>query len=261
MCPGANYEPGVNSTFGPGVSTPADDPNVTAVGGGNLVTSVGPGLNSTYVRESAFGDPEAPYDIYGIGATVSGGYWGAGGGISAVFGKPFYQKLAKTGSTSWRTVPDVGMQVGGLGYSNLNGTDPGFCNGPAISCSADDSSVLTAYGVNYGGGFYFTIGTSVASPEFVGALALYEQKAGRQGNVNPFLYVAGLAQTNAGGVTAPPAKQYFHRGMQGFDGVYPAGFPSANYDYIYGNGSPDVINLFGLNADGVAGAPQTSTNP
>jgi Pro-kumamolisin, activation domain len=39
MCPGPGYAPGVNSTFGLGVSTPADDPNVTAVGGGNLITT------------------------------------------------------------------------------------------------------------------------------------------------------------------------------------------------------------------------------
>jgi subtilase family serine protease len=263
MCPGPDYAPGVSSTFGLGVSSPADDTYVTAVGGGNLVTSVGPGLNSTYVRESAYGDPEYPYDIYGEGggATVSGGYWGAGGGISSIFPRPAYQTLVNTGSTTWRTVPDVGMQVGGLGFSMLNGRDPGFCDGNAISCSADDSSVLTAYGVHEGGGFYFTIGTSVSSPEFVGALALYEQHAGRQGNVNPFLYKAGAAQTAAGGVTAPPAKQYFHRGMQGFDGYYAGGFPTANYDYIYGNGSPDVVNLFGLNAYGLAGTPQTISNP
>jgi subtilase family serine protease len=261
MCPGPNYAPGVDSTFVAGVSSPADDPNVTGVGGGNLITSVGPGLNSTYVRESAFGDPEYPYDIYGIGANVSGGYWAAGGGVSALFSKPLYQFLANTGSAKFRTVPDVGMQVGGLGFSMLNGTAPGFCNGNAISCSPDDSSVLTAYGVGIGGGFYFTIGTSVSSPEFVGALALFEQRNGRQGNVNYFLYLAGAAQTFAGGVNAPSSKQYFHRGQPGFDGIYSGGFPSKNYDYIYGNGSPNVVNLFGLNPYGIAGTPQTATNP
>jgi subtilase family serine protease len=261
MCPGVNYAPGVDSTFGVGVSTPAADPNVTAVGGGNLVTSAGPGLNSTYVRESAFGDPEYPYDIYGIGANVSGGYWAAGGGVSVVFAQPWYQTGVNTGSSVARTVPDVGMQVGGLGFSMLNGSAPGFCNGNAISCSADDSSVLTAFGVNYGGGFYFTIGTSVSSPEFVGALALYEQRAGRQGNVNPLLYAAGAAQTANGGPSAPAAYQFFHRGMQGFDGAYQGGFPSPNYDYIYGNGSPNVAKLFGLTGFGSAGAPQTTSNP
>jgi subtilase family serine protease len=147
------------------------------------------------------------------------------------------------------------MQVGGLGFSQLNGTSPGFCNGNAISCSPDDSSVLTAFGVGIGGGFYFTIGTSVSSPEFVGALALYEQRNGRQGNVNYFLYTQGAAQT------ANPADHYFHRGQAGFDGYYSASTPSVNYNYIYGNGSPDVVNLFGLNPYGLAGTPQTTSNP
>jgi subtilase family serine protease len=261
MCPGPNYAPGVDSTFGLGVSTPADDPDVTAVGGGNLITSVGPGLNSTYVRESAFGDPEYPYDIYGIGANVSGGYWAAGGGVSSLWPKPDYQNLVGTGSGSFRTVPDVGMQVGGLGFSQLNGRVPGFCNSNAISCSPDDSSVLTAYGVGIGGGFYFTIGTSVSSPEFVGALALYEQRSGRQGNLNYFLYAQGAAQTAAGGVSAPAAQRYFHRGQPGFDGYYAGNFPSANYNYIYGNGSPVVVTLFGLTPYGLAGTPQTKSNP
>jgi subtilase family serine protease len=255
MCPGPNYAPGVNSTFGIGVSSPADDPDVTAVGGGNLITTTGPGLTSKYVRESAYGDPEYPYDIYGIGAVVSGGYWAAGGGVSQIWPKPAYQTLVGTGSSSWRTLPDVGMQVGGLGFSQLNGTSPGFCNGNAISCSPDDSSVLTAFGVGIGGGFYFTIGTSVSSPEFVGALALYEQRNGRQGNVNYFLYTQGAAQT------ANPADHYFHRGQAGFDGYYSASTPSVNYNYIYGNGSPDVVNLFGLNPYGLAGTPQTTSNP
>ena len=110
LCPTANYgTSGANPTFVPGVSTPADDPNVTAVGGGNLVTTATSGsLNSAYVRESAFGDPQAPYDIYGLGQNVSGGYWGAGGGVSPLFAKPLYQVLAKTGSSRWRTLPDVG---------------------------------------------------------------------------------------------------------------------------------------------------------
>ncbi|MGH8396943.1 MAG: S53 family peptidase [Gammaproteobacteria bacterium] len=264
LCPSADYgNPGASPVFVPGVSTPSDDPNVTSVGGGNLITANDGTLNSAYVRESAFADPELPYDIYGIGQNVSGGVWGAGGGISSVFRKPLYQWLANTGSIFWRTQPDVGMQVGGLGYSQLNGSAPGFCDSSAYSCSPDDSSVLTAYGVNYGGGFYFTIGTSVASPEFVGALALFEQQFGkhhRQGNVNYFLYARGALQSLAGGVHAPAAFQFYHRNIPGFDGAWNGGYPSYNYDYIYGNGSPDVRKLFGLKGP-AAGVPQTPSNP
>jgi subtilase family serine protease len=259
-CPTPDYgSPGASPVFVAGISSPSDDPDVTAVGGGNLVTvSAPPSLDSHYVRESAYGDPQAPYDIYGVGQDVSGGYWGAGGGVSSVFLKPAYQYLANTGSSHWRTNPDVGMEVGGLGFS-FNGT---FCD--AISCSLDDSSVRTAYGVGLGGGFYRTIGTSVSSPEFVGALALFEQQLGKRhrlGNVNTFLYAAGAAQTLAGGVHAPAALQFYHRGIPGFDGTYASGYPSQNYDYIYGNGSPDVRKLFNLTRYPAAGLPQTPSNP
>ena len=254
QCPSVDYfYGGTSPTFVPSVSSPADDPAVTAVGGGNLVTtSAPPSLASAYVRESAYADPQEPYDPFGIGVNVSGGAWGAGGGVSTVFQKPLYQVLAKTGSGKFRTLPDVGMAVGG-------------CPGGSISCSDDDSSVVTAYGVGIGGGYFALIGTSVASPEFVGALALFEQQLGkkhhRMGNVNYFLYAAGALQTLAGGTKAPAAFQFYHRNNPGFNGVYYDDFPSYNYNYVYGNGSPDVRKLFGLTRFPAAGVPQTATNP
>jgi subtilase family serine protease len=268
-CPSAEYgfpAGAAGNTFGPGISSPSDDPDVTAVGGGNLITASDGTLNSAYVRESAFADPLFPYDIYGVGQLVSGGFWGAGGGVSSYFKKPLYQLLANTGTFAWRTNPDVGMQVGGEGFSGLAGEAPGFCDGAAISCSPDDSSVLTAYDVDdpLNGGFFFTIGTSVSSPEFVGALAIFEQQFGkhhRQGNVNYFLYAQGANQSLFGGVRAPAEFQFYHRNIPGNDGYWNAGFPSFNYDYIYGNGSPDVRKLFGLEHYPAAGLPQTPSNP
>ncbi len=257
QCPGFAYFTGHNAKFVKSVGTPAADPNVTAVGGGNLVTAhTGGSLDSSYVRESAYGDPREAYSPYGLPHLVSGGYWGAGGGVSTLFRRPDYQKVVTTGSTVYRTVPDVGMQVGGLGFS-YNGA---YCQ--ALSCSLDDSSVWTAYGVGIGGGFYRTIGTSVSSPEFVGALALYIQKTGhRQGNINYYLYHAGAAQTKAGGVTAPDASQYYHRNIPGFDGYWYDTHPSQNYNYINGNGTPDVRKLFGMTAYDPAGTPETPSNP
>lgn len=244
---------GTSPTFVAGVSTPAADPNVTAVGGGNLVTtSSPPSLKSAYVRESAYSDPEVPYDPYGVGTLVSGGAWGAGGGVSAIFKKPLYQVLARTGSAHNRTLPDVGMHVGG-------------CPGLAITCSADDSAVATAYGVGIGGGYIALIGTSIASPEFVGALAVFEQQLGKRhhrlGNANYYLYAVGATQTLLGGTRAPAALQFFHRDNPGYNGVVYDGFPSYDYNYVYGNGSPDVRKLFGMTGYPAAGVPQTSTNP
>jgi subtilase family serine protease len=253
-CPSADYVTGGTApTFVPSVSTPAADPAVTAVGGGNLVTnSAPPSLDSTYVRESAYNDPEVPKDPWGLGVNVSGGAWGAGGGVSVVFDKPLYQYLAKTGSHKFRTIPDVGMQVGG-------------CPGSAISCGDDDSAAVVTYGAGIGGGNYGVIGTSVSSPEFVGALALYEQQLGkknhRMGNANYYIYAMGALQTLAGGTNAPAALQFYHRNNPGYNGVAPDSFPSYNYNYVYGNGSPDVRKLFGLTQYKPAGVPQTTTNP
>ena len=256
-CPTPDYFSGsTTATFVPSVSTPAADPDVTAVGGGNLVTtSSTTTLTSAYVRESANADPEVPYDIYGFGTNVSGGYWGAGGGVSTIFKKPLYQLLANTGSSKWRTIPDVGMQVGGCPF------------GISLSCDPDDSSVITAYDVDdtVNGGFFQLIGTSVASPEFVGALALFEQQFGKKnhrvGNVNTYLYAAGALQTLLGGTKAPAEFQFYHRNNPGYNGVVHDNFPSYNYNYVYGNGSPDVRELFGLTGYKAAGVPQTATNP
>jgi hypothetical protein len=53
----------------------------------------------------------------------------------------------------------------------------------------------------------------------------------------------------------------YHRNIPGFDGFWNGGFPSQHYDYIYGNGSPDVRKLFGLRGYPAAGLPQTPSNP
>ena len=252
LCPNVAYSNGTsNGVFVLGVSTPADDPNVTAVGGGNLVTLTVPlSLTSAYSRESANADPMNPYDIYGTGFTVSGGFWGAGGGIGAIFAQPAYQSLTNTGSTTFRTVPDVGMQVGGC---------PG---GISKSCGPDDSYVLVTYNSAVTGYFIGLIGTSVSSPEFVGSLALFSQSiGGRLGNVNYYLYSMGSSQTAVGGNLAPPQFRFFRRSIPGFDGHYNGGTPSHNYNYIYGLGSPDVRKVFEMTDYPTAGIPQTPINP
>jgi subtilase family serine protease len=253
LCPSANYGLGPGPyVFIKGVSSPADSAYVTAVGGGNLQTkSVGPSpLDSTYAGENGFGDPDIPYDVFGIGENVSGGYWAAGGGRGAIFAQPSYQSTSLT-QTTFRAVPDIGMQVGGC--------PAGISVQP---CGPNRSAAVTAYQVGLGGGFFGVIGTSVSSPEFVGALALYIQKVGHKvGNINPYLYSKGAAQTAAGGVNAPVASQFYHRNIQGFDGAWPSAYPSLNYSYIYGNGSPDVRALFGFTNFAAAGSPQTASNP
>jgi subtilase family serine protease len=233
-------------TFLASVSTPAADPNVTAVGGGNLITKFTKGsLDSTYVGENGAADPEVPYDYYDYGANVTGGYWGAGGGRSQLFAKPAYQSLVNTTSNT-RALPDIGMQVGGC---------PGGIS--VLPCGPNRSYVEVYIGSTRPSGL---IGTSVAAPEFAGALALYEQFHGRQGNINTMLYTALQQQIAAGGSNAPAAKKAYRLNIAGFDGVYTE-YANSGYNYIYGNGSPDIRVLFGMLALPAAGVPETASNP
>ena len=242
-CPDTNYFARSGpSRFVPSIQFPSDSPNVTGVGGGNLLTSFrkAPSLTSTYGSENALGDPEIPHDPYNVGANVAGGFWGAGGGPSAHFAKPAYQGLVDTGPTAFRTTPDVGMMVGGC---------PG---GTSIQpCGPNRSYVI----ISLGGTLHGVIGTSVSSPEFVSAVALYIQRSGRRvGNLNPYLY-AMAAQQNAGGTAA------YNRGIRGFDGKWTNAVPSGGYTYLVGNGTPKVRALFGMLDLPAAGDPQTPSNP
>jgi subtilase family serine protease len=268
LCPSNTYLFGnPNAKFVLGVSNPSDDPNITSVGGGNLITSYTPGsYASTYVSENGFGDPEIPYDPYGLGTNVSGGYWGAGGGLSVIFAQPAYQTFLNTGSSTARTQPDLGMMVGGC---------PGGI--AKLPCGPNRSYVI----VTIGGSRYGFIGTSVSSPEFAGALALLVESlstpnvpgSGRIGIVNYGLYAAGATQIAAGGASAPAGDQFYHMNIPGYDGYYTV-TSGQGYNYIYGNGSPDVRNLFGFLHSGYspstanpfpssapAGIPRTISNP
>jgi len=256
-CPDTTYfsgNPNATPKFVPGVEEPASSPHVTAVGGTNLATTAPPSpqttpatLTSNYVSENADGDPEVPYDPYGLGINVSGGYWGATGGTSAYFATPAYQLLVPTAlAVGKRGVPDIGMQVGGCpaGIS-------------VLPCSPDRSFVVIWDGGQEAG----VIGTSVSSPEFVGALALRIQNTGgRLGNINYFLYDRALVQDLAGAGAAPAAFEFYHRNIPGFDGYYHTDYLISDYNFITGNGTPDVRKLLEL-GDVAAGNPQTPSNP
>ena len=258
-CTTASYLSGEPAVFIAGVSTPAADPNVTAVGGTNLVTTYESGsLNSQYATENAWSDPEIPYDPYGLGVNVTGGVWGAGGGVSAMWPAPSYQSLVTTGSTA-RSVPDIGMQVGGCpgGISVLDKN--GICNGENNpndgNGNTDRSYGIFAIEAGVGGGFYGYIGTSLSSPEFAGALALLVEQQGRLGNVNTYLYKLASKQA-----TAASSVKFLHTGIPGFNGVIQSNV-SATYNVSTGVGTPIVKALVGAAGAAPAGVPQTSSNP
>jgi subtilase family serine protease len=231
---------------------------VTAVGGTNLVTSAAPGsLDSAYVSENGWSDPEIPYDPYGIGAVVSGGFWGAGGGFSGYFARPSWQAAVNTGSTTQRAVPDVGMQVGGCpgGISKL---DHGACDGGNLKQNGagnrQRSFVIVSIGAGQtGGGFYGVIGTSVAAPELAGATALLIERYGRLGNLNTYLYQLASLQAAGKGV-------FFHTNIPGFNGLAQTNLNPA-YSLTTGVGTP-IVNIYTTaGAVELSGTPLTATNP
>ncbi|HTZ69678.1 MAG TPA: protease pro-enzyme activation domain-containing protein [Acetobacteraceae bacterium] len=259
-CPSPAYFSGGPAHFKAGIESPADDPNVTAVGGTNLQTVYIPGsLTSDYAGENAWSDPEIPYDPYGVGVNVNGGVWGAGGGFSKMWPAPAYQSLVTTGSTM-RAVPDIGMQVGGCpgGISKIN-PHVGFCNGGNNpndgSGNEDRSAVVVAIAVGQGGGFYGFIGTSVSSPELASALALLVETQGRMGNVNTYLYRVAAKQARQGAVA-----KYLHTEIPGYNGLIQSNV-SATYSVSAGIGTPVVKMLIGQGSAKSAGVPQTISNP
>jgi hypothetical protein len=85
--------------------------------------------------------------------------------------------------------------------------------------------------------------------------------------------LAGATQIAAGGASAPVANQFYHMNIPGYDGYYTV-TSGQGYNYIYGNGSPDVRHLFGyiyslytgtpnsvFTLGAAAGTPRSTTNP
>jgi len=244
-CMSADYFSGTGGSFVAGVSVPAADPNVTAVGGTNLVTARSQGgSDSSYVGENAYADLEPALDPYGTGVAISGGAFGAGGGASTLFAKPAYQNLVSTGSTNFRTVPDIGMEVGGC-------PDDGSGSCDSTGLLPGDTGQRSSLAIVFGGAPDTVIGTSAAAPELASAIALLVQTQGRQGNINPYLYALAYRQAAGGG-------SYFHQNIPGNNGLTAN---SGLYNYTTGNGTPNVAALLGLAGGPLAGAPGTASNP
>jgi subtilase family serine protease len=236
-----------------GVSNPADDPNVTAVGGTNLQTVASPGVDdATYLSENADFDPRVPAEFQlqdGSIVTVGNNTWGSGGGFSQIFSKPLYQFLVNTGSNQHRAVPDVSLMMGGC---------PGDADLTAQNCLDLPRSAVIVW---IGGAPDLLIGTSSSSPEMAGVLALaVELSGGRLGNVNPLIYSLSAVQSIFGGANAPKALQYFHRDISGNNNGYLVK-PGQAYSEVLGNSTLDVKNFLLLQGAAPAGTPSTPSNP
>jgi subtilase family serine protease len=173
-----------------GVSAPASGPHFVAVGGTELFLKP---TSGAVEREFAWGD-----------------FTGAsGGGFSAIFDLPAYQKGVKGVITMGRNVPDVSF----------------------------DASPLTGESFFYGGLFQGPIGgTSLSSPIFGAALTgINELEGARNGFVNPRIYAAFKKYGYASG-----GKAYFRDITYGSNGFYQA---KAGYDQVTGIGAPNVLDL------------------
>ncbi len=157
---------------------PASSPWVTAVGG----TSLAIGKNGAISWETGWGDQldkiiKNADGTLAYEAPLPGAYdgGGAGGGISAVFSAPDYQRgiVPQSLSNGFRVSPDVAAVA-----------DPytGFQIG--VRPIIDDTTLATGDYVNQTWG-----GTSLASPIVAAQIAIVQQATGRTiGFANPTLY-------------------------------------------------------------------------
>jgi subtilase family serine protease len=235
-----------------GVSNPAEDPNVTGVGGTNLQTTATPTADDvTYASENADFDPRLPagFSINNVSFEVGNNTWGSGGGFSQLFAKPAYQFLVNTGSLTRRSVPDVSLMMGG-------------CPGDADLAKQDCTQLPRSAAIVWiGEAPALLIGTSSSSPEMAGVVAIaVEKNGGRLGNINPMIYGLSALQTLLGGANAPAPFQFFHRHISGNNNGFTVK-PGQAYSEVLGNGTLDVRNFLGLPGVAAAGAPGTASNP
>ncbi|HTS98825.1 MAG TPA: S53 family peptidase [Streptosporangiaceae bacterium] len=144
-------------------SWPDSDPLVTGVGGIRLhLSAAGDNVAAPTVWNDTFNVPANEYVVGNAGPNPLAG----GGGRSVVFGRPSFQNGVRAIVGASRGVPDVSMS--------------GACDG-----AVDEYQ-------SFGGqaaGWYPTCGTSEATPEFAGIVALADQVAGHPlGVINGYLY-------------------------------------------------------------------------
>jgi len=166
----------------PVTSWPDSDPLVTGVGGTQLhLNASGHDASPAQVWNDTYNKPTSEFIFGGRPPNPLAG----GGGKSIIFGRPGYQNGVKSVVGSSRGVPDISMS--------------GACNGAADMYQSFKGQKP---------GWYPACGTSEATPEFAGIVALADQAAHhRIGLINPALYLmsrhhaSGLVDVVRGGNT------------------------------------------------------------
>lgn len=188
------------------VAWPSSDPLVTSVGGLQLH------LNGK-------GDMTMPDNVwnetYLFGSATAGS-----GGSSSVFARPSYQSGVRNVVGLHRGTPDISLSAS--------------VNGGAL--------VYMSFGGLPGPGFYIVGGTSEASPEFAGIVAIADQAAGHDlGLLNPALYTigsggAGIPDVNIGNNTVTFSQNNHTYTVGGYNA-------GAGYDMASGLGTVDGAKL------------------
>ncbi len=162
----------------PVTSWPDSDPLVTGVGGTQLHLAAAGAPGPATAWNDSYNVPTNEYVFGNAGPNPLAG----GGGKSVIFSRPGYQDSVEPVVGSARGVPDISMS--------------GACNG-----SADMYQSFAGQPA----GWYPTCGTSEATPEFAGIVALADQVAGHSlGLINPALYALsaegapGIADVTSG---------------------------------------------------------------
>jgi subtilase family serine protease len=153
----------------PVTSWPDSDPLVTGIGGAQLhLDAAGQDVTTPTVWNDTYSKPTLKY-ITGSSETSP---LAGGGGKSVIFRRPSYQNGVEGVVGTSRGVPDISMS--------------GACNGGADMYQSFAGQPA---------GWYPTCGTSEATPEFAGIVALTDQKAGHSlGLINPYLYAMSEAR-------------------------------------------------------------------
>ena len=157
-----------NFTF-PVTSWPDSDPLVTGVGGTQLrLNASGNHTSPDVVWNDTYSVPTNQYIFGDNGPNPLAG----GGGLSVIFGRPFYQDLVRRVVGNQRGVPDISMSAACNGAVDVYQS---FAGQPA--------------------GWYPTCGTSEATPLFAGIVSLADQVARHPlGLINPALYALSAAR-------------------------------------------------------------------
>ena len=220
-----------SATQGLAVDFPASSPYVTGLGGTMFNEGTGTYFNATNGSYSGSAISYIPETVWNETA-AAGELAGGGGGASLYFTKPAYQTGTGVPNDFSRDVPDLALDAAAIHDGYLI-CEPGYC----VNGYRNSAGYLDVVG-----------GTSVATPEFAGMMALLEQKIQeRVGNANPTIYsLANSAYATSvfhditSGTNAEPCTAGTTGCVSGGTIGYTA---TTGYDQTSGWGSVDAYNL------------------